>query len=70
MDDETRPSQIPTEKGPQEIQGTDRDLESPSDGAEPWLPIETKLVVVSIATGIAALIVLATLVHLLLLGGG
>jgi hypothetical protein len=37
---------------------------------EPWLPIETKLVVASIATGMVALIVLATLVHLFLLGGG
>ncbi len=36
---------------------------------EPWLPIETKLVVVSVGTGIAALIVLAVLVHIFLLGG-
>ena len=70
MDDEAKTNQIPTEKEPQEIQGADHDSGSLSDEAEPWLPIETKLVVVSIATGIAALIVLATLVNLLLLGEG
>jgi len=36
---------------------------------EPWLPIETKLVVISVSTGIAILIVLAVLVHIFLLGG-
>ena len=70
MDDETKPSHIPREEEPQEIQGTDPDSGSLSDGMEPWLPIETKLVVASIATGVVALIVLATLVHLFLLGGG
>ena len=70
MDDETGTSHIPTEEEPQEIQGTALDSGSPSNGAEPWLPIETKLVVVSIAVGIVALIVLAILVDLLLLGGG
>ena len=69
MDDETKPSHISREEEPQEIQGTDPDSGSPSDGMEPWLPIETKLVVASIATGVVALIVLATLVHLFLLGG-
>ena len=36
---------------------------------EPWLPIETKLVTYSVIGGIAALIVLAILVHLFILGG-
>jgi hypothetical protein len=36
---------------------------------EPWLPIETKLVVFSVAAGVVTLIVLATLVHMFLLGG-
>ena len=69
MDDESKTNHLPREKEPQEIQGAGHDSRSLSDEAEPWLPIETKLVVVSIAIGIAALIVLATLVHLFLLGG-
>ena len=36
---------------------------------EPWLPIETKLVTYSVIGGIAALIVLATVVHIFILGG-
>ena len=35
---------------------------------EPWLPIETKLVIWSVGGGIVALIVLAILVHIFLLG--
>ena len=35
---------------------------------EPWLPIETKLVVGSLIGGMIMLIVLATLVHIFLLG--
>jgi hypothetical protein len=35
---------------------------------EPWLPIETKMVVSSIIGGVIALIVLATLVHIFILG--
>lgn len=37
--------------------------------AEPWLPIETKLVVGSLIGGVAALIVLAVIVHIFILGG-
>jgi hypothetical protein len=70
MDDEAKTDQIPTEKEPQEIQGVDHDSGPRSDEAEPWLPIETKLVVLSLAIGVTALIVLAILVHLFLLGGG
>lgn len=70
MDDESKTDHVPIEKEPLEIQDADHDSGSLSDETEPWLPIETKLVVVSIATGIAALIVLATLVNLLLLGEG
>ena len=69
MDDGTKPNHIPREKEPQEIQGTDPDSGVLSDGMEPWLPIETKLVVASLATGMVALIVLAILVDLFLLGG-
>jgi hypothetical protein len=42
-----------------------KDLHAP---AESWLPIETRMVVGSVIMGLAALIVLATLVHLFLLG--
>ena len=37
--------------------------------AEPWLPVETKLVAFSVIAGVITLIVLATLVHMFLLGG-
>ena len=36
---------------------------------EPWLPIETKLVVGSLIAGVVSLIVLAVLVHMFLLVG-
>lgn len=36
---------------------------------ETWLPIETKLVTRSLIIGIVALVVLATLVHMFILGG-
>jgi hypothetical protein len=36
---------------------------------EPWLRIETKLVIGSVIAGMITLIVLATLVHMFLLGG-
>ena len=42
--------------------------EDSSQTGEPWLPIETKLVVRSVIGGIIALIVLAILVHIFLLG--
>ena len=38
------------------------------DTEEPWLPIETKMVIGSIIGGVVALIVLATLVHIFILG--
>jgi hypothetical protein len=37
--------------------------------AEPWLPIETKLVIGSLVGGIVALVVLAIIVHIFILGG-
>ncbi len=40
-----------------------------AEAEEPWLPIETKLVTYSVIGGIAALIVLAILVHIFILGG-
>ena len=43
-------------------------VEAAYEAEEPWLPIETKLVVGSVIAGIATLIVLATLVHMFLLG--
>ena len=36
---------------------------------DPWQPIETKLVIWSVVGGMIALVVLATLVHMFLLGG-
>jgi hypothetical protein len=36
---------------------------------EPWLPIETKMVIGSLLAGLLALIVLAFLVHVFILGG-
>ncbi len=69
MNDEVKANEISMEKEPQEFRGVERDSGPDSDEAEPWLPIETKLVVVSIAVGITALTVLATLVDLFLLGG-
>jgi len=47
------------EEGTEDIHGTE----------EPWLPIETKLVLASVCTGLATLVVLAILVHIFLLGG-
>jgi hypothetical protein len=38
------------------------------DAVEPWLPIETKMVVGSLICGVIALIILATLVHIFILG--
>ena len=38
------------------------------EAEDPWLPIETKLVICSVIAGIATLIVLAILVHIFLLG--
>ncbi len=38
------------------------------EAGEPWLPIETKLVTYSVIGGIAALIVLAIVVHIFILG--
>ena len=43
--------------------------EDPYEVEEPWLPIETKLVVGSVIAGVLTLIVLAILVHMFLLGG-
>ncbi len=39
------------------------------DAVEPWLPIETKLVIGSLVGGVAALVVLAVIVHIFILGG-
>lgn len=36
---------------------------------EPWLPIETKMVVGSLVGGIVALVILAIIVHIFILGG-
>ena len=44
------------------------ETEATCEVEEPWLPIETKLVVGSVIAGIITLIVLATLVHMFLLG--
>lgn len=39
------------------------------EAVEPWLPIETKLVVGSLIGGVVALIVLAVIIHIFILGG-
>lgn len=39
------------------------------EAQEPWLPVETKLVVGSVIAGVITLIVLAIFVHIFLLGG-
>ncbi len=44
-------------------------IEELAEVEEPWLPIETKLVTYSVIGGIAALIVLAIVVHMFILGG-
>jgi len=38
------------------------------DAVEPWLPIETKMVAGSLICGVIALIILATLIHIFILG--
>lgn len=55
-----------------EYQGkTDADSESTIafDSEEPWLPIETKMVIGSLIGGVIALIVLAFIVHFFILRG-
>ena len=42
--------------------------EPEAEAEQPWLPIETKLVIYSVIGGIAALIVLAFVVHIFILG--
>lgn len=44
-------------------------VEAPYEAEEPWLPIETKLVTYSVIGGVVALIVLAIVVHMFILGG-
>ena len=44
------------------------ELRAEHEAEEPWLPIETKLVTYSVIGGIAALIVLAIVVHIFILG--
>ena len=38
------------------------------EAVEPWLPIETKLVIGSLVCGVVALVVLAIIVHIFILG--
>ncbi|MBW1742082.1 MAG: hypothetical protein JRJ47_01455 [Deltaproteobacteria bacterium] len=49
--------------------GAGHDVAPDSDAVEPWTPIETKLVLWSVVGGMIALVVLAILVHMFLLGG-
>ena len=44
-------------------------IEATYGAEEPWLSIETKLVAGSVVAGLVALLVLAILVHMFLLGG-
>lgn len=47
----------------------DADGKSAVDAVEPWLPIETKMVVGSLIGGVVALVILAVIVHIFILGG-
>jgi hypothetical protein len=47
-------------KEPDKIQET-------QETEEPWLPIETKLVVISVVSGIVAMVLFAILIHLWIL---
>lgn len=49
--------------------GAGHDVTPDGKAEDPWQPIETKLVIWSVAGGMIALVVLATLVHMFLLGG-
>jgi hypothetical protein len=49
--------------------GAVHDVAPGGAAADPWQPIETKLVIWSVVVGMVALVVLATLVHMFLLGG-
>jgi hypothetical protein len=49
--------------------GAGHDVTPSGEAVEPWLPVETKLVIYSVIGGMIALVVLATLVHMFLLGG-
>jgi hypothetical protein len=51
------------------VEGTSEPSGVDYGAMEPWLPVETKLVVFSVVAGVVTLIVLATLVHMFLLGG-
>ena len=44
------------------------EAEPTGEAEEPWLPIETKLVVGSVIAGVVTLIVLAFVVHIFILG--
>lgn len=46
----------------------DDEVETTYGAEEPWLPVETKLIASSLITGLIALIVLATLVNIFILG--
>jgi hypothetical protein len=49
--------------------GSGHDITPDGQAEDPWQPIETKLVIWSVVGGMIALVVLATLVHMFLLGG-
>jgi len=49
--------------------GAGHDVTPDGKAVEPWQPIETKLVIWSVVGGMTALVVLAILVHMFLLGG-
>jgi type VI protein secretion system component VasF len=58
-----------TKEGRSSPGGASNDVTPHGDAVEPWQPIETKLVIWSVVGGMVALIVLAILVHMFLLGG-
>jgi len=56
-------------KGGQKTEAVDSFVEPTYEAEEPWLPIETKMVVGSLIAGMIALVLLAVLVHMFILGG-
>ena len=60
--------EVPSEDRPAPREATP-EVSPGGKAGDPWQPIETKLVIWSVAAGMIAMIVLATLVHMFLLGG-
>jgi hypothetical protein len=64
----SKTEEVRAEEGPGAT-GAGQGATPEGEAADPWQPIETKLVIWSVVAGMVALVVLATLVHMFLLGG-